>query len=65
VSVALLMLLPPVGLASIATGLWFGLTRRLHWKAVGSWLSALVVSWLLVIIYGRMDPGRVLAWFID
>jgi hypothetical protein len=65
VSVALLLLLLPIGFASIATGLWLGLTRRLHWSAVGSWLSALVLSWLMAVIYGRMDPGRVLAWFID
>lgn len=65
VSVALLMPLLPLGFASVVTGAWLGASRRLHWNAVGAWLSALVVSWFFALIYGRMDPGRVLAWFID
>jgi hypothetical protein len=64
-SVALLMPLVPVGFASVVAGVWLGASRRLHWNAVGTWLSALVLSWLFAVIYGRMDPGRVLAWFID
>jgi hypothetical protein len=64
-SVALLMLLLPIGFSSIAAGLWLGASRRLHWSAVGTWLSALALSWMMAVIYGRMDPGHVLAWFID
>ena len=65
VSVALLMLLLPIGFSSIVAGVWLGAARRLHWNAVGTWLSALVLSWLVAVVYGRADPGRVLAWFID
>jgi hypothetical protein len=65
VSVALLMLLLPIGFSSILAGVWLGASRRLHWNAVGTWLSALVLSWLVAVLYGRMDPGSVLAWFVD
>lgn len=65
ISVALLMPLLPLGFASVVVGVWLGASRRLHWNAVGTWLSVLVLSWLFAVIYGRMDPGHVLAWFID
>jgi hypothetical protein len=65
VSAALLTVLLPGGILSVVAALWLGGSRRLHWKAVGWWLSALVLSWLSAVFYGRLDPGRVLAWFID
>lgn len=65
VSAMLLMLVLSGSVLSMGAALWLGWSRRLHWNAVGFWLSALLLSWLAAIFYGRLDPGRVLAWFID
>lgn len=64
-SVLLLLAMLPLGLVSVIGALVLAGIRRLPWRAVRSWLAALFVSWALAIGYGRMDPGRVVAWFID
>lgn len=64
-AVLLLMLLMPSGVLTVAAALWLGWSGRLSWHTVGSWLSALLLSWFAAALYGGLDPGRVLAWFVD
>lgn len=64
-SVLLLLLLLSLWLASVAATLVLSSLRKLPWKATLTLAGASLASWLLAILYGRIDPGRVLAWFID
>lgn len=64
-SVLLLLLLLALWLASLVAALALSGLRRVPWKAALTFWAASFASWLLALLYGRIDPGRVLAWFLD
>lgn len=65
VSVALLVILFWTAFASVVVTLVLSLWRRLPWKTSLAFSGASLASWGLAVLYGRIDPGRVLAWFLD
>jgi hypothetical protein len=65
VSVLILALAMPALGTSVAAALTLGFSRKMKWSAAFSWLSALLLSWTLAVGLARLDPGRVIAWFVD
>lgn len=64
-SVALLVILLCLAFASATVSLALSLWNRLPWKASLTFSGASLTSWALAVLYGRIDPGRVMAWFLD
>jgi hypothetical protein len=64
-SVLLFLLALPILVASVAAVLWRGALRRTPWKNALLWLALLQLSWITAGLIARLDPGHVVAWYLD
>jgi hypothetical protein len=64
-SIILFMLALPIWAASVIAVFWRGFLKRAEWKNVLLWLVVLQLSWTLAVVVVRVDPGHVVAWYLD
>jgi hypothetical protein len=64
-SILLFMLAFPLLGAGLGAALWIGIFGRAKWKVALLSFGALLLSWTMAFAVGRLNPGRVIAWYLD
>jgi hypothetical protein len=59
------MLAPPALFAGLLASISLRFVSKAPWRVALFWFSAVALSWILAVIYARLDPGRVVAWYVD
>jgi hypothetical protein len=55
----------PALFAGLTAAVSLRVVKRAPWRTALAWLGAVLLSWTAAVAYIRLDPGRVVAWYID
>jgi hypothetical protein len=64
-SIYVFLLALPILFASLAAALALRFIEKAPWRTALLWLAALLFSWIIGVGFARLDPGHVIAWYLD
>jgi hypothetical protein len=64
-SIYVFLLALPILFASLTAALSLRFIEKAPWRTALLWLAALQLSWIVAVGFARIDPGHVIAWYLD